>query len=302
MNISLIIISISLFNAACVQAASKLSLLRQAIEERSKESWAYSGASGGGYVFRVKLDVVGDDKEESLMNYSIDDRNDFHIFSSDSQTKYLGSISWGVLDKPKKKENEKTIIWSTRDIGNYPIGKYEAFSKLVIKNEITAEGVTEDIRLAGVGPGRIEDREYNQILYEGKSMEGVGFFDLKIEYKDLKSFLLKEGSWQIFDKTEWVSPIGGFYIKKSDMATSSNNKSSSYTFTPEQALKILSIENEKNRRKDEGLGVRSQKNRENAFRDVKSKKSPQASSQWIYALLVAVATGIGIWYLRRKSA
>ena len=130
------------------------------------------------------------------------------------------------------------------------------------------------------------------------------FFDLNIEYKDLESFLLKKDSWQDFEKSDWRSVNGRFYVRKSDVVVSNPDKSSDlYTLSPEQALEALGSGSNIKRKK----GVREQKNDNHSRKSKVSNRGEEAigdkhenSSQWVYIVIVVALTGIVFWYLKRK--
>ena len=221
------------------------SLLIQSIGSSAEEGWEYS--SSGGYVFEAEMDMVGDSEPEKIVWFSIDDHGSIHIFDSSSGQKYLGKLDRHLLDSPMIKENGKSTIFSISDSGNHPSEGEEAFTKKVLSTVISTEGVEILERVAGVGPGNIEDKQFNEILNGSIKLEDSTNFKPPVRFTSLRSYLNGEDNWAEFKQAEWVE-MDSYLIHQDDIAVVRKIKSSSDEneikallgdFTQAKALKLL---------------------------------------------------------------
>lgn len=217
--------------------------LRSAIKNSAKEGWVYSGS--GGYVFEAEMDLVGDNQPEKMVWFSIDDYGSIHIFDSFSEQKNLGKLDRRLLGSPMIKENGKSTVFSISDSGSYPGEGEEAFTKKVLSTVISTEGVEILERVAGVGLGDIEDKQFNEIL--NGSMEGSTNFKPPIRFISLRSYLNDEDNWKGFKQDEWTE-MDSYLVHQDDIAVVRKIKSSSDEkeieallggFTQAKALKLL---------------------------------------------------------------
>lgn len=220
-------------------------LLGQSIKSSAEEGWEYS--ANGGYVFEAEMDLIGDDKPENLVWFSVDGYGSIHIFDSSMEQKYLGKLDRRLLGETMVKADEKTTIFSVSEGDNYPSGGEEAFTKKVLSTVISKEGVEKLERIVGVGPGDVEDKQFNALRNDPMRLEGAVNFTPQIRFTSLGSYLNGEDDWRDFRQDEWVE-IDSYLVHQDDVDVVRRMKSSSDEnevqtllgdFTKEKALQLL---------------------------------------------------------------
>lgn len=228
-----------------LRAETPKTLLDQVIKSSAKEAWEYS--ANGGYVFEAEVDLIGDEQPEKMVWFSIDDYGAIYIFDSSTEQKYLGKLNRHLLGESMIKEDNKTTIFSISDTGNHPSGGEEPFTKKVISTVISEEGVERLERVAGVGPGRVEDKQYNTIQNGTMTLSGVISLKPQVSFTSLRSYLNGENDWTEFRQGEWVE-MDSYLVHQDDVDAVRKIKSMSDEneirnllgdFPREKALKLL---------------------------------------------------------------
>lgn len=304
-----------------LKAETAKALLGQAIKSSAKEGWEYS--ANGGYVFEAEVDLIGDEKPEKMVWFSIDDYGSIHIFESSTEQKYLGKLDRHLLGAPMIKEDKKTTILSISDTGNHSSGGEEPFTKKVLSTVISEEGVERLERIAGVGPGDIEDTQYNVIQNGSMTLKGSISFKPQASFTSLRSYLNGEDNWREFRQGEWVE-MDSYLVHQDDVDAVRKIKSLSDEneirnllgdFTKEKALKLLGgfVSSESSRvdpkNSDRNIREKTEKGARTSSSQLQSKQKKMDQSKdssrlpWIIAgLLLVGILALLFKVLKGKSA
>ncbi len=293
-------------------------LLGQSIKSSGKEGWEYSAS--GGYIFKAKMDLIGDKEPENLVWFSVDGYGSIHILDSSKEQKYLGELDRRLLGAAMVKEQEKTTILSISEGDNYHSGGEDAFTKKVISTIISKEGVEKVERIVGVGLGDVEDKQFNVLRNDPMTLEGAVNFTPQIRFTSVRSYLSGEDDWKNFRQDEWVE-TDSYLVHQDDVDVVQKIKSSSEEnevqtligdFTKEKALQLLgSVANsdsgravprnfERDVRDETETNLRVSSNQLHSEKEVTEQTKDPSSLQWIIggALLVGI---LAILFKMRKG-
>lgn len=232
---SLLIVLIScstVFGAAPPNVISALEQELQSLINGPGDVWAYSGASGGGYVFKFEMDVLGDDGEpETFLNFSIRP-NTWHVISA-ADGHLIGEVVFpGFNFMYSRQDDSRFAILRAYKTDGYAQEPFAPFTQYILKQNITRQGVDATTKKV---ESATDELEY-QILLDGKESERIQWANPNLQSATLEQWLLDHTfAWNEVNEND-LRQRNGYYVFEQDEGT---ERVDTETFTVQQALALV---------------------------------------------------------------
>ncbi len=190
--------------------------LSQYPDDSFPPSWAYSNE--GGVIKYAEMDLVGDERKEIIYSRSIGGAirgsqvwsNEIY-FQPGGEERYVRLNGEAFLGNFHRKEAGKSLFLHATEGRNFATESEQAFTKKLIVQEISPEGVKDETHIIDDESNADLVRMWQAALFEHNEasasvMEGLGFSVKNPNYKwiSLKDYLLGK-EWKDYVASDWAA-------------------------------------------------------------------------------------------------